>query len=164
MTTPVVPASWASSPAVRRNMQANRGRDTGPELQVRKILHRAGLRYRVNYPCPDMRRRTIDIAFPGRRVACFIDGCYWHQCDEHYVEPKTNTTFWRAKLAGNRRRDQETDASLVSAGWTVARFWEHEDSTLIASEISMILAQVDHPSVTRTSLANVLEVPLAETR
>jgi len=124
-------------------MQANRGRDTTPELAVRRLLHRAGLRYRIHYRCPDLRRRTIDIAFPARRVACFIDGCFWHQCTEHYVEPKSNTSFWRDKVAANRRRDRETDAALTGAGWTVLRFWEHQPPEVIAYEIGQV---VDRPN------------------
>ncbi len=80
--------SWASSPAVRRNMQANRGRDTGPEMKLRRQLYAAGFRYRVDWPMPGDRRRRIDIAFPGRKIAVFIDGCFWHRCPAHYVPPK----------------------------------------------------------------------------
>jgi DNA mismatch endonuclease (patch repair protein) len=133
-------------------MQANRGRDTAPELAVRRLLHRAGFRYRIHYRCPDLRRRTIDIAFPARRVACFIDGCFWHQCAEHYVEPKTNTRFWQDKLAANRRRDRETDASLGDAGWIVLRFWEHQSPTVIADEIGRLVCSVPlrrHRTATR---------------
>lgn len=118
--------SWASSPAVRRNMQANRGRDTTPELAVRSLLHARGFRYRVNVPLAFDRRRRADITFSRVRLAVFIDGCYWHGCPQHFQLPKTNTTFWRAKIAGNQSRDAETDAALHASGWNVLRFWEHE--------------------------------------
>jgi DNA mismatch endonuclease Vsr len=91
--------SWASSPAVRRNMQANRGRDTGPELRLRRLLHAAGRRYRVEWPMPGDRRRRIDIAFPRRKIAVFVDGCFWHRCPNHYVSPKANAEFWDTKSA-----------------------------------------------------------------
>lgn len=133
--------SWASSPAVRRNMQANRGRDTGPELAVRRLLHARGLRYRVNYRCPELRRRTIDIAFTRARLACFVDGCYWHQCPDHFVMPKTNEGFWAEKLQGNVVRDQETASALETEGWTVLRFWEHERPESIAERIAVAVAQ-----------------------
>jgi DNA mismatch endonuclease (patch repair protein) len=129
------PTSWASSGAVRRNMQANRGRDTGPELAVRSLLHSRGLRYRVNYRCPVLRRRTIDIAFTRVKVAVFIDGCYWHRCPEHFVMPKSNAEFWAAKLEANVRRDFETAEALMEAGWTVLRFWEHESPDSVADRI-----------------------------
>jgi DNA mismatch endonuclease (patch repair protein) len=122
-------------------MQANRGRDTGPEMAVRRLLHHEGFRYRVHYGCPDLRRRTIDIAFPRRQVACFIDGCFWHQCAEHYVEPRSNIAFWQEKLGRNRQRDQETDAALARAGWTVLRFWEHQSAEQIAGEIAELISR-----------------------
>src|SRR5262249_669590 len=118
--------SWASSPAVRRNMQANRGRDTSPELQLRHLLHGAGLRYRIHWPVPGDRRRRIDIPFTRRKVAGFVDGCFWHRCATHYVAPQANANFWDTKIRGNTQRDVETTALLENDGWLVLRFWEHE--------------------------------------
>ena len=66
----------------------------------------------------------------------FIDGCYWHGCPTHYKEPKTNTDYWRAKIAGNRIRDRQTDELLSEAGWLVLRFWEHEDPNEITDAIA----------------------------
>ena len=127
--------SWASSAAVRRNMQANRSRDTGPEKAVRRLLHAAGLRYRVGRsPLPGL-RRTADIVFGPTKVAVFIDGCYWHGCPDHYALPKTNSGYWSPKIEGNRLRDRDTDARLVAAGWLVLRFWEHEDPAACADKI-----------------------------
>ena len=83
-------------------MQANRGRDTMPELAVRSRLHALGLRYRVATPLPFDRRRRADIFFSRAGLYVFIDGCYWHGCPEHFVEPKTNVDFWRTKIDGNR--------------------------------------------------------------
>lgn len=80
--------SWASSPAARRTMLANRRRDTGPELALRSSLHRSGERSRVDLPVPGLPRRRIDIAFPRRRVAVYVDGCFWHGCPEHHVAPE----------------------------------------------------------------------------
>jgi DNA mismatch endonuclease (patch repair protein) len=135
----VIPAyaerSWATSEAVRKNMQANRGRDTTPELTVRRLLHARGLRYRVNLPVPAARRRTIDIAFTRSRLAVFIDGCFWHGCPEHFQLPKSNTAFWDTKISRNRDRDHETGELLRSQGWTVVRFWEHEDPALVEEVI-----------------------------
>jgi len=108
-------------------MQANRGRDTGPELALRRMLHARGLRYRVDHALPFDRRRRADIVFTRARVAVFVDGCFWHGCPEHGTTPRTNSTFWAAKIARNRARDADTDARLAEAGWTVLRFWEHED-------------------------------------
>lgn len=78
-------------------MRGNRSRDTKPELAVRRLLHARGLCYRVNArPLPSL-RRTADIVFRGKRVAVFIDGCYWHGCPEHYVPSKSNVDYWGAE-------------------------------------------------------------------
>ncbi|UVS76835.1 very short patch repair endonuclease [Actinokineospora sp. UTMC 2448] len=129
------PGSWASSPAARATMRANRGRDTLPERRLRALLHRRGLRYRVSFrPLPDF-RRTADIVFPGARVAVFVDGCYWHGCPDHYQESATNSAFWRDKIATNVRRDRETTRVLEEQGWTVVRCWEHEEPSVAAERV-----------------------------
>lgn len=127
--------SWASSPAIRRSMIGNRSRDTLPELKVRRILHAVGLRYRVNRRPVRNLRWTADIVFTRRRVAVFIDGCYWHGCRMHYVRPKTNTDYWSTKIAGNQSRDRNVDRALRQIGWVPLRFWEHDDPKLVASRI-----------------------------
>jgi DNA mismatch endonuclease (patch repair protein) len=129
-------------------MQANRGRDTSPELAVRSLLHARGLRYRVNAPLAFDRRRRADIVFSRARLAIFIDGCYWHGCPQHFQLPKTNTAFWQGKIEGNRVRDRETDAALLQGGWTVLRFWEHESPNLVVEAISGTLDALP-PSVAR---------------
>lgn len=117
-------------------MQANRGRDTGPELAVRRAAHRLGLRYRVSIrPIPTL-RRTADMVFTKRRVAVFIDGCFWHGCPEHHTVAKRNGEYWAAKVSGNVARDRETDTLLQAAGWKVLRFWEHELPGGVAAAIA----------------------------
>lgn len=105
-----------------RCMARIRGKDTGPEVIIRKMLWSLGHRYRINYRLPG----RPDIVFPGRRLAVFMDGCFWHRCPLHYQAPATNPGFWEAKIAGNVRRDREVDTRLATAGWSVLRFWEHE--------------------------------------
>ena len=122
-----MPESWASSDHARRTMKANRRRDTKPELRIRSALHRSGLRFRVDTaPLAGVRRRA-DIVLTRVHVAVFIDGCFWHGCPEHFIPPKTNADYWRQKIQRNRDRDKETDRILADAGWTVLRFWEHEN-------------------------------------
>ena len=116
-------------------MRSNRRRDTGPEMAVRRLLHASGLRYRVDYPLPFDRRRKADIAFTRQRIAVFIDGCFWHGCPEHFVAPKTNSDYWRVKIAGNIARDQDSDSRLQAAGWIVLRSWEHEDPGTVAQRV-----------------------------
>lgn len=127
--------SWASSPTARKVMQGNRGRDTKPELAVRRILHARGLRYRVNARVEPDLRRTADLLFSGARVAVFIDGCFWHGCPEHYTASRTHPEYWSAKIAGNMSRDAETKAILEARGWTVLRLWSHVSATNLADVI-----------------------------
>jgi DNA mismatch endonuclease Vsr len=90
--------SWASSDAIRRTMLGCRRRDTRPEKVLRSAVHRLGLRFRVCIrPIPEV-RRTADIVFTRVRLAVFLDGCFWHGCPEHYVQPKTNTGYWSEKI------------------------------------------------------------------
>lgn len=129
--------SWASSPGRRRIMQGNRSKDTRPELAVRRLLHAAGLRYRVSYaPLAGLRRRA-DIAFPKQRVAVFIDGCFWHGCPEHgRTRFNVNVDYWPEKIEKNRSRDLDTNERLAAAGWLVLRFWEHEPPAVAAAKIA----------------------------
>ena len=116
----------ASSPEVRRRMQAVRRRDTGLEMRLRSALHRMGFRYQVDRsPLPEVRRRA-DLVFPTERIAVFVDGCFWHLCPIHATWPKSNAGWWREKLEANRARDTSTDAQLRARGWTVVRIWGHE--------------------------------------
>jgi DNA mismatch endonuclease (patch repair protein) len=117
-------------------MRAIRRRDTGPEMEIRSLLHRAGLRYRVDHRIGTGRSAPRpDIAFTKQRIAVFIDGCFWHQCPEHATMPKANRDFWAPKLRRNVERDRENDAALRAMGWTVLRFWEHEEAERAAAEI-----------------------------
>ncbi len=116
-------------------MLGNRRRDTSPELAVRRLLHAAGLRYRVDF-APLGGRRWADIVFTRRRIAVYIDGCFWHGCPQHATHPKRNADYWLPKLAHNIERDRETDAQLRAAGWTVLRFWEHEAPAAVAAQIA----------------------------
>lgn len=115
----------ASSEVIRRRMKAQKRRDTGPELEIRSQLHRLGYRFRVDYPIPGTRRR-VDIAFTRKRVAVFVDGCFWHSCPRHRTTPRNNRRWWEQKLADNVTRDRSTDAALRRDGWKVVRVWEHE--------------------------------------
>jgi DNA mismatch endonuclease, patch repair protein len=108
-------------------MRANRRTDTKPELALRRELHRQGLRYRKDYRLDlEGARVRPDIAFTARRVAVFVDGCFWHVCPEHGTKPANNTWYWGPKLARNVERDRAADAALAAAGWRVVRIWEHE--------------------------------------
>ncbi|MEU6120935.1 very short patch repair endonuclease [Streptomyces sp. NPDC047123] len=123
-------------------MSRQRSRDTKPEVAVRRLLHASGLRFRLQRRVPGLSRNTIDIAFPGPRVAVFIDGCFWHGCPEHATFPKSNPDFWREKINRNALRDTNTTAHLESLGWTVLRFWEHERPEEVADRVAAELRAV----------------------
>ena len=118
-----------------------RGRDTGPELALRRALHARGMRYRVDFPLPFNRRRRADIAFLGERVAVMVDGCYWHGCPEHHNRPKRNAAWWDAKIERNRMRDAETDRLLRDAGWLPVRVWEHEHPLEAADRVQAVVVE-----------------------
>ncbi|WP_433894545.1 very short patch repair endonuclease [Streptomyces sp. CA-111067] len=117
-------------------MSSQASKDTAAELQVRRILHAAGLRYRVEYPVPGMARRRIDVAFTSVKVAVLIDGCFWHGCPEHATQPKANAEWWRQKLDRNMARDAETTEHLTETDWEVLRFWEHEAPDDVALRVA----------------------------
>ncbi|MDX3100461.1 very short patch repair endonuclease [Nonomuraea angiospora] len=139
---PLPPESTASSPEVRASMRGNRGKDTEPELALRKLLYQRGLRYRVNaQPLAEIRRKA-DVVFLADRVAVFVDGCFWHGCPEHYRPSTRNAEFWREKIEGNKARDAETTEQLVAAGWTVIRIWEHEDPAAAADKVGHVITRL----------------------
>ncbi len=118
-----------------------RQRDTAPEIELRRALHRRGLRYRVDRaPIPGMRSRA-DIVFGPSRVAVFVDGCFWHGCPVHSTKPSHNAVWWHEKIAANRRRDARVSAALAAEGWVVVRVWEHEDAETAASRIAQLIRQ-----------------------
>ena len=132
----------ASSDGVRARMSRQRRRDTEAELRVRQVLHSRGIRYRVNAaPEPGLRGKA-DIVWRGLRLAVYIDGCFWHGCPDHATRPKANEAWWAEKLDGNIQRDRRTDRELMSRGWTVLRFWEHEQPATVADTICAKLAEL----------------------
>ena len=140
-------SKFPSSPApsthtARQTMRANRRRDTKPELQVRRRLHASGLRYRVDLRVSTSVATRPDIVFTRRRVAVFIDGCFWHSCPVHGTRPAANADYWTQKLARNHERDIAQTAALTSAGWRVLRFWEHEDASRVAEMIEAVVRAV----------------------
>ncbi|WP_280332733.1 very short patch repair endonuclease [Nocardia wallacei] len=106
-----------------RTMRAVRSRDTAPEMAVRRFLHAAGLRYRLH---DRQLPGKPDLVFPGRRVALFVHGCFWHQhpgCPAA-DRPASNTEYWTRKLDGNMTRDDRRRTELQLKGWKVIVIWE----------------------------------------
>ena len=114
------------TPEQRRfNMSRIRGRNTAPEMLVRRLLHRAGYRYRLH--ARELPGKP-DLVFPSRRKVIFVHGCFWHghRCRYGRVRPRTNADFWSAKLAGNVQRDRKVRSELTRAGWKALVMWECE--------------------------------------
>jgi DNA mismatch endonuclease (patch repair protein) len=113
-------------------MRQVRREDTAPEMQVRRYLHRAGLRYRLHGP--DLPGRP-DIVLPCRRTVVFVNGCFWHghDCKHGRTAAKWNTGFWAEKIIANRERDRRQYKALRAGGWHVEVVWEcklRQDSAL----------------------------------
>lgn len=120
-------------------MSRIRAKNTSPEIKLRRAAWSIGLRYRLHYR---IGRFKPDLVFIKKRVAIFIDGCFWHHCPLHGVMPKGNHAFWKQKIDGNVARDRETTIRLVSEGWEVLRIWEHEvdeDPQSCAQRIAEVL-------------------------
>jgi len=130
-----------SSGDATRRMRANRRTDTKPEVAVRSILHRIGLRFRKDHPIALSSGKIVrpDIVFTKQKIAIFIDGCFWHSCPQHGTSPKSNKEYWIPKLRENIARDRDSDIALISEGWLVVRIWEHvapaEAATIISAHV-----------------------------
>jgi DNA mismatch endonuclease, patch repair protein len=132
-----VPYPGPTSAAATKIGRANGRRDTGPELSLRRELHRLGLRYRVDLAVRVGLPRAVkvDVAFTRAQLAVFIDGCFWHSCPEHLHMPKSNRSYWIPKLQANAARDRRVNVAFDDAGWAVLRIWEHEDMSIAAHRV-----------------------------
>jgi len=103
------------------NMSKIKSRDTLLELKVRRHLFSLGYRYRIHYPL----QGKPDIVFPLKKIAIFVNGCFWHLhgCKNSSI-PKSNTEFWKSKLESNKTRDNENVQSLKKHGWKILTLWE----------------------------------------
>lgn len=114
-----------------------KGKNTTPELALRTVLWREGLRYRLHAKTPVGRP---DVVFPAKRVAVFVDGCFWHGCPDHYVRPRSRESFWQHKLRENIERDRRQTLELESLGWRVVRIWEHEAFEATSAMVAQVKA------------------------
>lgn len=120
-------------------MRAIKRTDTQPEREIRSEIHRRGLRYRK-----DFRIRIggafarPDVVFTRRKIAVFVDGCFWHSCPLHGKLPSVNTSYWAPKLARTQARDGVANELLATAGWQVVRVWEHASLSSAADIIEHV--------------------------
>ena len=117
-------------------MRQVKGKDTSPELKVRRLFTAMGLRYRLHRA--DLPGKP-DIAMPGRKLAIFVHGCFWHghDCARGARVPKANRPYWEAKIGRNRARDIEHHAALEAKGWRVLTLWECELKDAAALEAKL---------------------------
>ncbi len=105
------------------NMSMIRASNTQPEIRLRKMLSASELKgYRLHYKLTG----KPDIVFPRKKIAIFIDGCFWHKCPRCFIKPRTNIKFWKEKIESNVKRDKVVNRELMKKGWKVLRIWEHE--------------------------------------
>jgi len=154
----------------QRNMSRIRGRDTKPELLIRRGLHARGLRYRLQ-------ERTLpgrpDLVFPRYHVALFVNGCFWHghHCPMFHL-PATRTEFWRTKIAATQARDARAQDALIDLGWRVLTVWEcalkgpsrqPHDAVIEACYLFVLgndgNGEISGPLLARKGLADALEHP-----
>lgn len=119
-------------------MSQIRDKDTKPEIILRKALWGLGYRYRINYKLTG----KPDIVFPGKHIAVFVDGCFWHCCPKHCKMPETNREFWEKKLHRNVERDKEVTLKLKKDGWKVIRIWEHEIKSNLISCVNRVVREL----------------------
>jgi DNA mismatch endonuclease, patch repair protein len=121
-------------------MRRVKGKDTSPELAVRKALTALGARYRLHRA--DLPGKP-DIVLPGRRLALFVHGCFWHghDCPRGARVPKQNRDYWVAKIDRNRARDAKSHEALVALGWRVETIWECElkDAAALEARLASLL-------------------------
>jgi DNA mismatch endonuclease (patch repair protein) len=122
-------------------MRRVKGRDTAPELKVRRALTALGARYRLHRA--DLPGKP-DIVMPGRRLAVFVHGCFWHghDCARGARAPKTNREYWATKIARNRTRDEKSREALLALGWRVETIWECDlkDDAVLKARLAALLA------------------------
>ena len=123
-------------------MSANKAKNTKPELLLRKALWKKGHKgYRLNWKKVPGRP---DIAFPGRKLAIFVNGCYWHRCPKCDLPlPKTNTQFWKEKFDNNVKRDKKKNDELLSLGWKVIVIWECEIHSDLNKYVNLVAMKIN---------------------
>lgn len=144
MPSKLGPIPEPTSAAVTKSMKGNRGRDTKPEMELRRLLREAGFPgYRLHW---NKAPGHPDIAYPGRKVAIFVNGCFWHRCPHcNPPLPKSHADYWQKKFDLNVERDARKTAELEAAGWTVITVWECQLQSLPEATVHRILHSLLEP-------------------
>lgn len=140
MASKLGPIPEPSSEAVSHAMKGNKGRDTKPELRLRRLLREAGYPgYRLHWK---QAPGHPDIAYPGRKIAIFVNGCFWHRCPYcQPATPKSHTDYWERKFELNQERDARKTRELEAVGWTVVTVWECQ---LRTAEVRVVQEVIGH--------------------
>jgi DNA mismatch endonuclease, patch repair protein len=141
LESPQKHAPVSGDAATRSRMVAQRRRDTNCEMAIRRLLHRKGLRYRVDYAATSQPRVRADIVFPKARIVVFVDGCFWHGCSTHRSVPRRNRSWWQKKIEYNQQRDERSNQLHEREGWKVFRFWEHDRPEDVATLLIAAIAE-----------------------
>lgn len=123
-----------------RIMARVKGKNTSPEVSLRKAVHKQGLRYSLHYNVPG----RPDFAFPSLKVAVFVDGCFWHGCERCFRKPQSNVRYWSEKIRRNQARDVKNTKRLEEMGWKVVRIWEHQVNSDLSGCVRKVLKAVNH--------------------
>ena len=128
--------------SVSRVMSANKAKNTKPEITLRRALWSEGLKgYRVNWKNVPGRP---DIAYPGKKIAIFVNGCFWHRCPKCDLPlPKTNTKFWKEKFDKNVKRDKKKNDELLSLDWKVTVIWECEINSNLSKYVNLVAKKIN---------------------
>ena len=146
-------------------MSRIRGKNTKPEILVRKELHARGFRFRLhNKKLPG----SPDVVLPKYGVAIMVNGCFWHghKGCRYATKPKTNIEFWETKIARNRHRDEVTNAHLEALGWHVITVWECElrGKSIVASRLDALSEEIREAGVAKSKLKELYKRNRAEYR
>ena len=147
------------------NMSRIRGKNTKPEILVRKGLHARGFRFRLhNKKLPG----NPDIVLPKYGVAIMVNGCFWHghKGCRYATKPKTNVEFWEIKIAGNLHRDEVTNAHLEALGWHVITVWECElrGKSIVASRLDALAEEIREAGAAKSKLKELYKRNRAESK
>jgi len=133
-------------------MSRIKGRDTKPEILLKKALWAEGLRHWLQYR---VNGRSVagrpDLVFPGGRMVVFVDGCFWHGCPEHATKRKGDEEFWGQKLKRNIDRHKEVTETLCQRGWSVLRIWEHEIKNDLSQTVDKVMLALRGGGYNRSS-------------
>jgi len=134
-------------------MRAVKGRDTTPEMMVRRMVHAMGKRYRLHR---DDLPGKPDLTFPGLKKIIFVHGCFWHghECKRGARQPKENAAYWKKKIRRNKKRDAESQEALRGMGWDVLIIWECQlkEREAVGAQIKTFLAEELRPNGPKTPI------------